>query len=442
MTLHLGIDIGTTKVSAAIASADLSTHFYASRSHHADLSAGPDRAEQDFAAIEAALAAVLGELPSDSLAAVASVGISCQMHSVALRRDDGALSPVVTWQDRRTEGEVGEMSARCGRRLFPGYGGATLAHFAAAGKLEGWDGAATPADLLVASLTGGVTAMSRSLAAPWGLYDARTRDWDFAAIDRLGIPRRFFPRIVPDGTVVGTTLPGHHGIPGGIPVIAPIGDNQASILGCGGDPETDLFATVGTGSQLSAVVPEEAAAALEERPGLDFRPFTRGRVLVAVPPLSGGRGLAVLADAVADVLAVFGAAAPKEGALLDRLDALALAAPADAGGIRFIPDFAGSRVRPGSFASIEGITPANFTLANVARALFNGIVANLFGPMPREIVRSKRRVACSGNAIAKCATLRRALEEASGLPIFLPALREEAATGAALLGAEAIGTGD
>ena len=60
MSVHLGIDIGTTKVSAALASPDLATHFYASRNHHADLPAGPGRAEQDFARIEAAIADDLG----------------------------------------------------------------------------------------------------------------------------------------------------------------------------------------------------------------------------------------------------------------------------------------------------------------------------------------------------------------------------------------------
>ena len=440
MSVHLGIDIGTTKVSAALVSADLSLHFCAARDHGASLELDDGRAEQDFAKIEAAVEAAVSALPRERLAEVTSIGLSCQMHSVVLGRRGGGVSTVVTWQDRRTEDEVDGLSALCGRRLFPGYGAATLAHMARRGDLAGWDWAGSPADEFARRLTGAprVDAMDPSLAAAWGVYDVSCGDWDFAASAALAIPERFLPRIVPSGTVVGTTAEPFAGIPAGVPVIAPIGDNQASVLGSGGDPETDLFLTVGTGSQLSAVVPADAARRIADRPGLDRRPFPGGRVLVAVPPLSGGRGLALLGEAVAGTLAAFGAPAPAGKAVLDRLDALALEAPPDAGGLRFRPDFEGSRVRPGEFGSLDGLTAGNFTLANVARALVNGIVENLFGPFPEELLSARRRLVGSGNGLARCASLRAAAEARSGLPLVLPGRREEAATGAALLGAESV----
>ena len=97
-----------------------------------------------------------------------------------------------------------------------------------------------------------------------------------------------------------------------------------------------------------------------------------------------------------------------------------------------MPDFFGTRVRPGEFGSITGITAANFTLQNVARAKANGIVENLFAPMPESLIRSRRRIVGSGNGLAKCGAVRRALQERCSLPLVMPQVREEAATGAAL----------
>ena len=432
--LHLGIDIGTTKVSAAIAAEDMSFHAAAAADHNAAVPREEGFFEQDFEKIEDAVRKVLAALPQDALSTVVSVGISTQMHTVLLGRSDGAISDCVTWQDRRTESIVAELRRVSGRDLFPGYGAATLAWYARRGELDGWDRAITPGDELSRRLTGAsrVEAMDPSLAAAWGIYDSVRHDWDSHAAEALGIPKRFLPRIAPSGTEAGRTSGHFEAIPRGIPVFLAIGDNQASVLGSGGDPDTDLFATVGTGSQLSAVMPEDEARRIPAAPGLDFRPFPGGRMLVAVPPLSGGKAWSLLADAVSGILAAFGAEPPKGCNLLDFLSDLAEKAAPDAGGLRIAPDFFGTRVHPGEFGSITGITATNFTLANVARAMANGIVENLFAPMPEYVIHSRSRIVGSGNGLAKCAAVRRALEERCKLPLVMPQVREEAATGAAL----------
>ena len=68
---------------------------------------------------------------------------------------------------------------------------------------------------------------------------------------------------------------------------------------------------------------------------------------------------------------------------------------------------------------------------NVARAMANGIVENLFAPMPESVIKSRKRIVGSGNGLAKCAAVRRALQERCNLPFVMPQVREEAATGAA-----------
>ena len=208
-------------------------------------------------------------------------------------------------------------------------------------------------------------------------------------------------------------------------------------LGSGGDPDADLFVTVGTGSQLSAILSADAAARLPATPGLELRPFPGGRILAAVAPLSGGRAWSLFAEAVTGLFAAFGAP-PPDGNLLDRLSDLAEKAAPDAGGLRVAPDFFGSRLRPGSFGEITGVTPSNFTLPNIAWALALGIVDNLFAPMPAPLIRARRHLVGSGNGLVKCGALRRALQARCELPLVLPRVREEAATGAALFAASAV----
>ena len=437
--LHLGIDIGTTKVSAAIAAEDMSFHAAAAADHHAAVPREEGFFEQEFGKIEDAVRKVLGDLPPDALSSVASVGISTQMHTVLLGRSDGTVSNCVTWQDRRAEPILADLRRASGRDLFPGYGAVTLAWYARRGELDGWDWAATPGDELARRLTGAshTEVMDPSLAAAWGIYDSVRHDWDSHAAEALGIPARFLPRIAPSNTIAGLTTGHFGGIPDGIPVLPAIGDNQASVIGSGGNPDTDLFATVGTGSQLSAVMPEDEARLIPPAPGLDFRPFPGGRMLVAVPPLSGGKAWSLLADAVSGLLAAFGAAPPQGCNLLDFLSDLADKAPSDAGGLRIVPDFFGTRVHPGEFGSITGITATNFTLKNVARAMANGIVENLFAPMPASVIRARKRIVGSGNGLAKCGAVRHALQERCGLPLVMPQVREEAATGAALFAGSA-----
>jgi rhamnulokinase len=65
-----------------------------------------------------------------------------------------------------------------------------------------------------------------SIATTTQCYDPRAGDWAFDLLERLGIPRRLFPRIVPPGTLLGPMLPAvleEAGAAGqrALPVIAP-----------------------------------------------------------------------------------------------------------------------------------------------------------------------------------------------------------------------------
>jgi rhamnulokinase len=55
-------------------------------------------------------------------------------------------------------------------------------------------------------LFSGVACVDESLASTTQLYNPRARSWSEALIERCGIPRKIFPKVVPPGTVLGTLL--------------------------------------------------------------------------------------------------------------------------------------------------------------------------------------------------------------------------------------------
>lgn len=443
--MFLGIDVGTGKTAAALVEAGGRTVAVSSRPHGADLPAGPGRSEQDAAALLASARNAVGDLPERERARVTGIGVTGQMHGVLLLDGRGhAVSPLVTWQDGRCleEGWLDALNARAGTLLRTGFGCATLAWCASHGALPPAAAASTVHDWVAASLCGLPRPVTDPTdAASWGLFDLRSLSWDRAGMNKAGVPTHLLPEVVPCGTVIGR-VPGEaarlFGVPVDVPVTAALGDNQASLAATLCEPEAELALTLGTGGQLSAVLPR--GAPLPSVPGnatFELRPYTEGRYLAAAASLCGGSAWTWLARAVVGWLAEAGLAAPPE----DRLFALMneRGAAAAESGLAVVPRFLGERHDPSARASITGIGLENFSLGAVARALAEGISANLRDMLPEEMRRGRSRIRGSGNALGLNPLLRSAAERAFGLPLVMADLQEEAAVGAALTAARALG---
>ena len=170
MKTTLGIDLGTTKVAAVLLREDHTTSAVASMAHGAALPAEPGGAEQNVEKIFDCVAALLARLPAAELQNLSAIGVTGQMHSVLLGGPQG-ITPLITWQDHRCgEERLRRFHQRSSLSLREGFGGATLARLAEAGKLDGWTFAAPLADYLVARLTGNRRILSDPThAASWGL---------------------------------------------------------------------------------------------------------------------------------------------------------------------------------------------------------------------------------------------------------------------------------
>ncbi len=448
----LGIDIGTSKTAAVVIDGSGKTIASGSMTHAADLPAGPGLSEQDPAALLESARLVVAGLPAGARGRVAAVGLTGQMHGVLLLDARGEpVGPLVTWQDGRcTVGFLDELRTRTGAQLRTGFGCATLAWYAAGAKLPPQAvHAAAIHDWIAARLCGLARPVTDPTdAASWGLFDLALLDWNLAAVRAAGIPAALLPKVVPCGAVIGRVSGAAarlFGIPAGMPVSAAIGDNQASLIATLEDPERELALTLGTGGQLSAVLPaSHATRLLAEAPrgtgsAWEFRPYPGGRLLAAGASLCGGSAWQWLAATVERLQDELGAPRIPRDDLYARLNELGAASPrAEVSGITIHPHFLGERHDPTRRASIEGITLGNVSLGTLTRSLAEAITANLRDMLPAHFREGRTRIVASGNAVERNPLLRQAAAEAMGLPVVMSAPPEAAAVGAALCAGRAL----
>ena len=194
------------------------------------------------------------------------------------------------------------------------------------------------------------------------------------------------------------------------------GDNAASALGLGAGPG-DVVVSIGTSGVACAV--SEVAARDASGIVAGFADAT-GRYLPLVATLNAARVL----DAGCRLL----------GVDHDELSALALSAPAGAGGLVLVPYLEGERtpVKPDSTAALHGLTLENAERSCLARAAVEGLLCGLADAL--DAIRAQGsavdRVLLVGGGAASEA-VRRIAPAVLGCPVHVPAPAEYVARGAA-----------
>jgi sugar (pentulose or hexulose) kinase len=452
MAIVLGVDLGTTKISAL--ALDCSTGaVLASRSavNDAETTTLADRTRgqcewdcRRIASLACGCIRGVAEQLNERHKEITGLGITGQQHGVVLV--DAALeprSPLINWQDRR--GEVcladalklvgADAPQRTGCRLAPGYMGVTLFWMKQHGVLPENLTACFVMDYFAALLTGRPPVTDSTCAASSGLLDLRAGQWDAESLDRLGLPRTLFPPVRISGERLGgltAAMAEASGLLAGLPVHIGIGDNQASFVGSVGDPSDAVLVNIGTGGQV-AVLSEQ----FHFNPMLETRPFPRGGYLLVSAGLSGGAAYAVLEYFFRQVAIQLLGSEPS-GSLYEKMAELATRVPSGAEGLRLDPFFNGTRADPGLRGSLTGASVANFTPGHLTRALLEGMARALCGGserMKRYMDRPRGRLIGAGNGLRENAVLAGIVSEAFGLTMLVPSHREEAAYGAALVAA-------
>ncbi len=239
----------------------------------------PGLAEQDPLAIwQAVCEALTGCLMQAGAATVAGVAISNQRESVLVwQSSDGRpLTPVVNWQDRRSEARCQQLQALGYGELITRLTGLPVDPLFPAAKIRALleaipDGMqrAEQGELCVGTidswltwqLTGGKTFTTDfSNASRTQLFNIYHGRWDEELLALFDIPRAALAQVRPSSGQHGEVgISSVAGLAPGTPILALIGDSHAALYAqrraCG----QVVKATYGTGSSLMLSVPEPVA---------------------------------------------------------------------------------------------------------------------------------------------------------------------------------------
>lgn len=440
----LGIDIGTTKVAAVIADPSRRSILESTSLDH---NAGvvnlkvPGSSEQSVEALFTAVTKAVSQLSSHARENVGAVGVTGQMHGVVLfNAEERGHSHLVTWQDARCNSGsfLSDLQSLTGERsLRSGFGVSTLVwckHYEP-DVLHEYRSASTIHGYLATSMCGCQGGMDPSDAASFGLFDILSCRWKEDLIRRCGLDPQMLPQIVKAPRIfgrVGCDWASRLGLPQGVPVIVPIGDNQASLYGSLSDPDTQIALTIGTGAQVSVVLAENPRQLPEEGSTFEIRPYIDDRYIAVGASLGGGRTLAALSTALQDFLRGLGLnPLPDPGQIYSVLQSLAESRAETT--LRADPSFAGERYNPDLRGSLTAVSFENFTLGDIFASLSRGIVDALRQMLPAEMYCGRREVIGSGNAIRRSVLMQRYIEQLFGVCLVVTPGGETTCAGAAFL---------
>lgn len=431
------LDQGTTSTRALRLEDDGRAHVVHVATHR-QMYPAPGWVEHDPEELMTALVAC-----AEAAGDVDAIGLDNQGEScLAWNRATGeAISPVIVWQDSRTEPVIARLKAEGAEPMVLERAGLPLDAYFSATKLA-WIVQNIPAakalldrgDLCLGTtdafflqrLTGravtDITTASRT-----ALMNIRTGAWDEALCDLFGVPMEALPPIVPTTGDFGAVSLGGRAIP----MVAAIVDQQAALYGHGCRTAGDTKITVGTGAFVLMVT----GATVETAPDQGLLPTVAWQKAGEAPvyALDGGVYAAAAAVNWARSLGLFSS--------FDEINQFA-APPALSRGIAFVPALSGlacphwRRDARGVFLGLSLET----TRQDMMQALLEGIAfrcAEVVGAMSARIA-SKGPVSVDGG-LANNPYFCQVLADAMGRAVDIPEGGELTALGTAALAAEAMG---
>lgn len=434
MTLVAGVDSSTQSCKVVIRDLDTGAVVRTGRASHPDgTSVDPERW---WEALQTALAEAGG------LADVAAISVGGQQHGmVALDATGAVVRDALLWNDTRSAGAAASLIEEFGAdALAERTGLVPVASFTST-KLRWLRDAepenaarvaavALPHDWLTWRLRGygpeGESPLGpvleelttdRSDVSGTGYWNPATGEYDRELLVAALGHDAVVPRVLGPGERAGSV----HGLEC---IVGPgAGDNAAAALGLGATVG-DVVVSLGTSGTVFAVTEQGFRDATGIVAGFAS---ASGEHLPLVCTLNASRVL----DAFARVLAVG----------YDELGTLALEAEPGAGGLTLVPYFEGERTPnlPDATATLSGMTLANTSRANMARAAIEGMLAaqavGLEAILSAGVV-AKRALLVGGSA--QNAAVQAIAAQVFDVPVEVPEPGEYVAAGAAVQAAWAL----
>jgi len=273
-------------------------------------------------------------------------------------------------------------------------------------------------------------------ADPTGMFDMQRNCWAETVLSQVGIRPDQLPEVYPPGTIVGTVVPSAAeacGLPAGLPVVAGIGDGQASGVGvnitCPGDAYLSLGTSVISGTLSDQYVVDSA-----------FRTMTGGipgTYLLETVLLGGGYTVSWFMEKMAGQPGQDGAQ------LQDYYDRAASAVPPGSAGLMVVPywnSVLGPYWDPAASGIVVGWRGIH-QLPHLYRAILEGIAfeQRLYTLGVEKALGQfvKRYIAIGGGAQSDVWC--QIIADVTNKPVFRATTSEATALGAGILAATAAG---
>jgi len=416
MPIVAGVDSSTQSVKVVLRDSDSGELIASTSRPH------PDGTEIDPQHWWKALSEAFEELSSHEISAISIAG---QQHGmIALDKDGAVIRDALLWNDTRSDKaahdlnqEIPDIALRTGSQLVASFTASKLRWLADNEKENANKVAAIalPHDWLSWKLTGAKSLNTlftdRSDASGTGYFDSVKNEYCLDILETAirSSKKITLPKIIAPNQFGATSV-------NSIPIAAGAGDNAGAALGLGASLG-DLAISLGTSGTAFAVSKSSTHDSSGEVAG--FADAT-GNFL----PLACTLNAAKIFNTVARSLSLS----------FEEFSSLALSAKAGAEGLRMIPHFDGERTpnKPRAKGSFHGITHNNFTKENIARASIEGVIAGMIYAA-RAVERlgvSYSRILLIGGA-AKNSAVQQISADLFGREIYIPALGEYVADGAA-----------
>jgi glycerol kinase len=236
----------------------------------------PGWVQQDAEEIWASVRRAVSEaLDLETAKRVVSVGLSTQRESCVIwdRRTGETLTPVVSWQDQRTEAICATLRAaghgamirrRSGLPLDPMFSAAKarwlldrLPHGQA--RAKSGEICIGTIDAFLLSRFGGEAVVEAGNASRTQLFDVVGADWDDDLLAIFDVPRAALPRVVAS-TGPFPKARGLSPLSDGVPIGAVLADSHSALFAHGAFAPGPVKATQGTGSSIMGLVDRDAVS--------------------------------------------------------------------------------------------------------------------------------------------------------------------------------------
>lgn len=423
----IGLDIGTTTISAVVAENGKAIESITKDNCSFIITSIPfERIQSPEVIKKIAIDIVDGLIKKYS--DVEKIGVTGQMHGILYLDSFGnPVSPLYTWQDGRGNQTyqngmtyVEYMKSVTGYKCATGFG--LVTHF------YNMINNLVPTRAAVFSTIHDYIAMvlannneplvDPSDAASFGLFDIEHKNFDLKAIKKIGVN----PQILPKVTEIKAIGKYKNKL-----VYPAIGDNQASFIGATSLNLDSFLVNVGTASQISIYSKDYKICE-----GLETRPFPKNGYLLVGAPLCGGRSYALLERFFQETASMFGI--KKDNVYKEMSDLLENSSLPNNLPV-FTTLFQGTRDNPDLKASLTDLSVDNFTPLHMIHSLMNGMVDELY-ELFLLYVKDNQKPSYfigSGNGLRRNRFLQESFSRIFKQKLQMSPSQEEAALGVAIL---------